>query len=116
MRDVSPNSPGIRRSSLPISVQRQPVSPSSIVRRPGTVPAGAHRGGGNGRPPEREGVPLAEARPGDLSALEQEEWVKVSWKKGECREEIKLIAEASGLTFDNAKIVVRVYYAGTPVT
>ncbi len=53
-------------------------------------------------------MPLAEARPGDLSALEQEEWVKVSWKKGECREEIKLIAEASGLTFDNARIVVRV--------
>ena len=41
---------------------------------------------------------------GDVAA---EEWVKVSWKKGECRDEIKLVAEASGLGFDAAQIVVR---------
>lgn len=57
---------------------------------------------------EAQETQLAEARTGgDLSALEQEEWVKVSWKKGECRKEIKLIAEASGLAFDDARIVVR---------
>lgn len=33
--------------------------------------------------------------------------MKVSWRKGECREEIKLIAEASGMAFDEARIVVR---------
>lgn len=36
-----------------------------------------------------------------------EEWVKMSWKKGECRNEIKLVAEACGLGFDAAQIVVR---------
>lgn len=43
-------------------------------------------------------------RMGDF--LEQE-WIKASWKKGECREEIKLVAGASGLGFDDARIVVR---------
>ena len=46
----------------------------------------------------------ADRRSGDVAA---EEWVKVSWKKGECRDEIKLVAEASGLGFDAAQIVVR---------
>lgn len=36
-----------------------------------------------------------------------EEWVKGSWKKGECRQEIILISEASSLGFDEARIVVR---------
>lgn len=49
-----------------------------------------------------------EARAGDSKALEEEDWMKASWKKGERREEIKLIAEASGMAFDEARIVVRV--------
>lgn len=34
--------------------------------------------------------------------------MKASWKTGERRVEIKLIAEASGLTFDDARVVVSV--------
>lgn len=105
MGSSSPSSPGIRRRSLPGSVQHRPAA-VSLEHRPGTVPAGACRGGGNRRTFEREDTPPTEAQQGDLGALEQEEWVKASWKKGERREEIKLIAEASGLTFDDARIVV----------
>lgn len=102
---MSPPSPGTRRRSLPGSVQQRPVA---LEHRPGTVPAGACRGGGDQRTFEREDTPpiAVAARQGDLGALEQEEWVKAAWKKGERREEIKLIAEASGLTFDDARIVV----------
>lgn len=103
MGDISPSSPGIRRRSLPGTVRHGPVS---LEHRPGTVPAGACRGGGNQSTSEREDTPLTEARPGDSGALVQEEWVKGSWKKGERRKEIKLIAEASGLTFEDARIVV----------
>lgn len=106
MGDISPTSPGTRRRSLP--VQRRSVGPLSSVHRPDTVPAGACRGSGHQRASERDDTSLTEARTGDLSALEEEEWVKAAWKKGERREEIKLIAEASGLAFDDARIVVRV--------
>lgn len=104
MGDTSPSPPATRRRSLPGSVQHRPAV--SLEHRPGTVPEGACRGGGDRRAFEREDTPPTEARQGDLGALEQEEWVKASWKKGERREEIKLIAEASGLTFDDARIVV----------
>lgn len=51
---------------------------------------------------------MTSAPPGDLKAVEREEWVKTTWKKGERREEIKLTAEASGLAFDDASMVVRI--------
>lgn len=35
-----------------------------------------------------------------------DEWIKASWRKGECRQEIKMVAAASGLAFDDARIVV----------
>eukprot|EP00752_Nemacystus_decipiens_P003990 g3655.t1 len=109
MGDTSPSSPGARRRSLPGSVPHRPAA-ASLEYRPGTVPAGACRGGGSRRTLERGDAPPPEARQGDLDALEQEGWVKASWKKGERREEIKLIAEASGLTFDDARIVaLRLY-------
>lgn len=103
MGDISPS---LRRRSLPGSIQHGPAV--SLEHRPGTAPADACRAGGVQRKHEREDTWPMEARPGDSGALEQEEWVKASWKKGERRVEIKLIAEASDLTFDDARIVVSV--------
>eukprot|EP00903_Cladosiphon_okamuranus_P006566 g6414.t1 len=109
MEDISPLSPGIRRRSLPASVQHRPAA---LEHRPGTVPASTCRGGGDQRAFDREETPpvAAESRQGDLGELQQEEWIRASWKKGERREEIKLIAEASGLAFVDARIVaLRLY-------
>ncbi|CAM9907199.1 unnamed protein product [Ectocarpus sp. 6 AP-2014] len=102
---------GTRRYILAGSAQRLPFSPLSPVHHSCTAPEEGCREGEGRWKSEAQETPLAEARTGgDLSALEQEEWVKVSWKKGECREEIKLIAEASGLAFDDARIVaLRLY-------
>lgn len=74
----------------------------SPVNRPGTVPSRVYLGG------EHWGGNEPTARGGRSEAFMQEEWVKASWKKGECREEIKLISETTGLAFDGARIVVRV--------
>ncbi|CAN0056450.1 unnamed protein product [Ectocarpus fasciculatus] len=102
---------GTRRCTLAGSTQRPPFSPLSPVHHSCTAPEEACREGEKRRKSEAQETPQVEARTGgDLSALEHEEWVKVSWKKGECREEIKLIAEASGLAFDDARIVaLRLY-------
>lgn len=92
-------------------MQRRPVSPLPPVHRLEAAPADACRGSGQQRKTseKRQEAPLAEAQAGYSNALlGEEEWVKASWKKGECREEIKLIAEASGMAFDEARIVVRV--------
>ncbi|CAM9326803.1 unnamed protein product [Hapterophycus canaliculatus] len=100
-----------RRRSLPSSVQYLPAtSLSPVQRRPDTVPAGTGRGSENHRTSEPRESPLTASAARDLKIIEREEWVKASWKKGECREEIKLIAEASGLAFDDARIVtLRLY-------
>ena len=42
-----------------------------------------------------------------MNEIAREEWMKVSWKKGECREEAKLVAQVSGISLDAAKVVVR---------
>ncbi|CAM9686762.1 unnamed protein product [Scytosiphon promiscuus] len=115
MGDISPahtfTSAGTRRRSLPSTVPYQPSSSlARVQQRPGTVPAGTGRGGGGRRTSELRDPELTAALPRDLKDVEREEWVKASWKKGECREEIKLIAEASGLTFDDARTVtLRLY-------
>ncbi|CAN0563745.1 unnamed protein product, partial [Ectocarpus sp. 12 AP-2014] len=93
-KDVLPayKSSGTRRYTLSGSAKRQPFSPLSPVHRSCSAPEEGCREGEGRWKSEAQETPLAEARTGrDLSALEQEEWVKVSWKKGECREEIKLI-------------------------
>lgn len=100
-----PGTPGARRSALLGGVRHRPTSPSSPVNRTYTaVPAGASRVGESLRAGEAVVAGAADRRSGDV---EPEEWVKVSWKKGECRDEIKLVAEAAGLGFDAAQIVVR---------
>ncbi|CAB1119982.1 unnamed protein product [Ectocarpus sp. CCAP 1310/34] len=100
-----------RRYTLSGSAQRPPFSPLSPVHRSCIAPEeGCREGEGRWNSEAQETQPAEARTGGDLSALEQEEWVKVSWKKGECREEIKLIAEASGLAFDDARIVaLRLY-------
>ncbi|CAM9511192.1 unnamed protein product, partial [Laminaria digitata] len=103
-----PVSPGKRRSTLLGGVRRRPNSPLSPVNRTYTaVPASASRGSEALRAGEAVVAVSADRRGGDVAP---EDWVKVSWKKGECRDEIKLVAEASGLGFDAAQIVaLRLY-------
>lgn len=107
-----PGTPGKRRSALLGGIRHRPTSPSSPVNRTYTaVPAGASRGGEPLGAGEAVVAVTADRRSGDV---EPEEWVKVSWKKGECRDEIKLVAEAAGLGFDAAQIVVRLHDINHP--
>lgn len=100
-----PGSPEKPRSTLLGGVRRRPTSPLSPVSRTyNAVPARESRGGEPLRTGEAAVAVLADRRSGDVAP---EEWVKVSWKKGECRDEIKLVAEAAGLGFEAAQIVVR---------
>ena len=100
-----PGSPGKPQSTLLGGVRRRPTSPFSPVSRTDTAaPARESRGGEPLRAGEAALAVLADRRSGDVAP---EEWVKVSWKKGECRGEIKLVAEAAGLGFEAAQIVVR---------
>lgn len=62
-----------------------------------------HRPGGGVPPRECPRV----TRGGLTIETMNEKWMKTSWNKGEWREEVKLVAKVSGLSFDGAKIVVR---------
>lgn len=90
-----PASPGKRRSTTPGTSRHPKSAPSPPAQSPNIGPAGTKRGGEEAVLEER------------TAESEQERWIKVFWKKGECREEIKLVAKASGLSFDKSRIVVR---------
>lgn len=106
----SSTSPGHRQKSLP--GLRRPLGSTTtyIRRRPDTVP---NKGEG------KWGMIADVERVRESSPLYGEDcfgegWIKASWRKGECREEILLVANASGLAYDDARIVVSKEWGGEP--
>lgn len=100
-----PPSPGQRRKTLP-GLRRPRASAYADLSRPDTVPV---KRGRSIRPLFTVDLGRGNAREGpgvDSGSCFGDEWIKSSWRKGECRQEIKLVAAVSGLTFDEARIVV----------
>lgn len=100
-----PPSPGQRRKTLP-GLRRPRGSAYADLSRPDTVPV---KGGRSIRPFFTSDLGRGNTREGpgvDNGSCFGDEWMKASWRKGECRQEIKLVAAVSGLTFDEARIVV----------
>lgn len=89
--------PGVRNS----------CSALAVVRRPDTVATTRNRTCQGTEGETWNKVEVTGAVGPKVGNFLEEEWIKASWKKGECREEIKLVADASGLGFDDARIVVR---------
>ncbi|CAM9119577.1 unnamed protein product [Sphacelaria rigidula] len=104
-----PPSPGQRRKTLP-GLRRPRGSAYADLSRPDTVPV---KGGRSIRPFFTSDLGRGNTREGpgvDNGSCFGDEWMKASWRKGECRQEIKLVAAVSGLTFDEARIVaLRLY-------